>query len=378
MSYSSDGGRADWYQTLRESVELHRATLSSISDAVFLLNDEGAFRYISPNVNVIFGYDPDELHAMGDVRRLLGEDLFDESELIAQGELPNIEREVVSKQGEQRIVLVHMKRVSIMNGTVLCTCRDITALKQAERALAATRLELAHAARLALVGELTACIVHQIRQSLTAILANASAAVRMTQGLGGDSTLTELTEICSDMQRHSANAADIIERLTNLARKQPPELKCHDMNEIAHDVLRLAAVDAYRREVTIRAELAAFPLRINADRISLQQVILNLVVNAMDAMEHNARERKQLFLRSREASGTVEISVSDSGGGIAHDSFPRLFDAFFTTKPEGLGLGLSIARLIVEAHGGRIWAENHDMGGATFRLVLPLHAETSA
>jgi C4-dicarboxylate-specific signal transduction histidine kinase len=261
---------------------------------------------------------------------------------------------------------------------VLCTCRDITALKLAERELAATRLELAHAARLALVGELTACIVHEVRQSLTAILANASAAVRMTQRLRGECTLTELADICADMQRDSVNVADIIERLSGLARKQPLALKSHDMNQIAYDVLRLAAADAYRRQVTIRAELAASPLPINADRVSLQHVILNLIVNAMDAMEHSSRDTKQLFVRSREASGTAEISVSDTGGGIAQESFPRLFDAFFTTKPEGLGLGLSIARSIVEAHGGRIWAENHDMGGATFRLVLPMHSEASA
>ena len=378
MSYSSDGETAGALDRLRGSEELHRATLSSIADAVFLLDDEGAFRYISPNVELIFGYVPDELFAMGNVRRLLGEKLFQDSELPATGELRNVEREVVSKQGEQRILLVHFKRVSTMNGTVLCTCRDITAVKHTERALAVARAELAHAARLALVGELTACIVHEIRQSLTAILADASAAISIAGSLRGDSTAAELVEICRDMQRQSANAADIIQRLSNLARKQAPELECHDMNEIAQDVLRLAAVEAYRRQVTIHAELAASPLRINADRISLQQVILNLIVNAMDAMEHTARQNKQLFVRSREVSGKAEISVSDTGGGIAEDNFPKLFDAFFTTKADGLGLGLSIARLIVEAHGGRVWAENHDMGGATFRLELPLHCEASA
>ena len=156
MSGPTNGGRADAFQALRESEELHRATLSSISDAVFQTDDDGVFTYVCPNVDVIFGYNPDEVHAMGRIDRLLGENLFDPAELAARGELRNLEREVVTKSGEQRMVLVLLRRVAIQRGTMLYTCRDVTELKRAERELAAMRLELAHAARLALVGELTA------------------------------------------------------------------------------------------------------------------------------------------------------------------------------------------------------------------------------
>jgi PAS domain S-box-containing protein len=123
---SSNGGRERGYEALRESEELHRATLSSISDAVFLVDDAGAFTYICPNVDVIFGYVPDEVQAMSRLGRLLGENLFDPAELVARGELRNIEREVTAKSGERRTVLVQLKRVSIRGGTVLCTCRDVT------------------------------------------------------------------------------------------------------------------------------------------------------------------------------------------------------------------------------------------------------------
>src|SRR5262245_52681622 len=141
MTGPTNGGRARAYEALRESEELHRATLSSISDAVFLSDDEGAFTYICPNVDVIFGYVPDEVQAMGSIARLLGQNLFSLADLIGQGELRNIEREITAKSGVRRTVLIQIKRVAIKNGTVLFTCRDITELRQAEKALAATRLE---------------------------------------------------------------------------------------------------------------------------------------------------------------------------------------------------------------------------------------------
>jgi PAS domain S-box-containing protein len=157
MSGATNGGRAQSYEALRDSEELHRATLSSISDAVFMADDDGAFTYICPNVDVIFGYLPDEVRAMGRIERLLGAGLFDPAELAAKGEIRNVEREITSKSGESRVVLIQIKRVSIKGGTVLCTCRDVTDLKRAERQLAAVRIELPRA-RLALAGERMASI----------------------------------------------------------------------------------------------------------------------------------------------------------------------------------------------------------------------------
>lgn len=371
MSGATNGGRSRGYEALRESEELHRATLGSISDAVFLANDEGAFTYICPNVDVIFGFVPDEVQAMGRIGRFLGEDLFDPAELTARGEIRNVEREITSKSGEARIVLIHLKRVSIKGATVLCTCRDITELRHAEKELAATRVDLAHAARLALVGELTASIVHELRQPLMAISANASAGVRL---LREPAKVGEAVDSLSDICSEAETAAQILERLRMMVRKRPLESVALDLNEIARSVQQIVTTDARRRGVTLNVELLPALPAIKGDRVSLQQVVLNLILNAIDAADQNDRkEKRTVTVRTGCCDGTVEVTVHDTGKGIPPDHLPRIFDAFFTTKPDGIGLGLSIARTIVEAHAGRIRVENPG-NGATFRVELPARA----
>jgi len=366
MNGPTNGGRERAYQALRESEELHRATLSNISDAVFLADDTGAFTFICPNVDVIFGYAPDEVQAMGGMSQFLGEGLFDPADLESRGEIRNVEREITSKTGERRTILVHFKRVSIQNGTVLCTCRDVTELRQAERQLAAAQIDLAHAARLALVGELTASVMHEIGQPLMAILANAAAGLRYTKDR------PELNQIFDEIERAAADAAQIIERQRTLVRKRPLERQPVDMNAIAADVMHLVAADAYRRRVTLSAELAPVLPALSADRVSLQQVLLNLIMNAMDAVEGNADGARQVAVRTSCEADVVAIEVRDTGHGIPADHLPKIFDAFFTTKEQGVGLGLAVSRSIVEAHAGRIWAEDLAGRGATFRLALPI------
>jgi PAS domain S-box-containing protein len=374
MSEPENGGRARAYQALRESEELHRATLSHISDAVFLTTDDGVFTFVCPNVDVIFGYGPDEVHAMGQISRLLGDALFEPADLAARGELQNIERQITAKSGERRTLLIHLKAVSIQGGTVLYSCRDVTERKQAEEALRTARLDLAHASRLAVVGELMASIAHEITQPLTGIISNAGAGLRLLD-THPRRERGEVREVLGDIRDQARLAADIIQRLRLLVRKRPLELGALDLNEVTQEILRFVEGDARRRDVVLSAELApAIPL-VDADRVCLQQVVLNLVVNAMDAMDHMVPER-EVVLRTRRLSDAVEVAVSDTGHGIPADSLPKLFDAFFTTKKDGLGLGLAIARSIVEAHGGRIWAENREGRGATFRLTLP--AKTGA
>lgn len=370
MSGPSNGGRAAAFEALRASEELHRATLSSISDAVFLADDEGVFTFICPNVDVIFGYAPDEVQAMGRMAGLLGENLFDRAELAARGEIRNVEREVTAKSGERRTLLIHFKQVAINNATVLCTCRDVTELKHAEKALAETRLELSHAARLALVGELTASIVHEIQQPLTAILVNADAGLLLMER--GKADTVNLREILSDIHDESGGAAKVIEHIRTLVRKRPLDVQPLDVNAAANEVLRLVAADAFRRRVTLRAELTPSIPAIDADRVCLQQVVLNLIMNSMEAMDQEGVGERCVVIRTRYTGDEVEIAVSDTGRGIAPEDLPKLFDAFFTTKKEGVGLGLAIARSIVEAHAGRIWAEGNGGRGATFHVALPV------
>ena len=341
---------------------------------MFLTDDEGLFTFICPNVDVIFGYGPDEVQAMTRIGRLLGDHLFDRTELRTRGEIQNIEREITSKSGERRTVLIHLKAVSIQGGTVLYTCRDVTDRKHAEDELRAARLDLVHGSRLALVGELMASIAHEIKQPLTSILANAGAGLLRLAGEARPDDVTELREILVDIRDQGRLAGSVMERLHALAGNRPLERRVLDVNEVVTDILRLVAGDARRRGVALSTELMPSLPAIAADRVCLQQVMLNLLLNAMDAVDQVEANERQVMVRTRPLDDAVEVAVSDTGRGIPADRLPRLFDAFFTTKKEGLGLGLAVACSIIDAHGGRLWAEDHGGCGATFRVTLPASA----
>jgi two-component system, LuxR family, sensor kinase FixL len=372
MGEAINGGRERAYQALHDSEELHRITLSSISDAVFLTDDDGAFTFICPNVDVIFGYVPDEVQAMSRISRLLGEKLFDRSELRSRKEIRNIEREVTSKSGERRCLLIHLKEVTIQGGTVLYCCRDVTDRRHAEDEVRTLRRELAHASRFSLLGELAASISHEINQPLTAILADTGAGLRLLNARTDGDTTGEVREILSAVHDQARLASDVIERLRASAGNRLVARQVLDPNDAIRDVLRLAAGELRRRGVTFSLDLAPGLPAITADRVSLQQVMLNLLLNGMDAMDHLPPTERRLMVRTSLQRDTIEISVSDNGRGIPTDSQPRLFEPFYTTRQNGLGLGLSIARTIVESHDGRIWAEDGGGRGATLHVSLPI------
>ena len=370
MAGDTNGGRARAYQALRDSEELHRATLESISDAVFLTDDAGLFTFICPNVDVIFGYVPDEVQAMGRIDSLLGADLFDRAALASLGEIRNIEREVASKGGARRTVLVHVKRVAIQGSTVLYTCRDVTERRRAEEQLRSVRLELTHASRLALVGQLAASIGHEISQPLASILANTAVCLLRLDDPDAEHS-GELREIMLEIRDQGRRAVDVIDRVRALVRKRPLERVPLDVNDVVADIARLVEGELLRRGVSLGTELEPMLPQVAADRVCLQQVLLNLVLNGMDAMDDLEGASRRLVVRTRRLQDAIEVAVSDNGHGIPKECLPKLFDAFFTTRSQGLGLGLAIARSIVEAHGGRIWAEEQGPG-ATFRWTLPL------
>lgn len=243
--------------------------------------------------------------------------------------------------------------------------RDITDRKRVEEAMR----NLAHASRLATIGELTAMIAHEVSQPLNAMLNNIEAA----QALLRLKTLpvSELHEILNDIRADDLRAGDVVSRVRALAQKRDMEMKPLHINTVIDFVLRLVSSDAFQRHVTIRTTMAADLPTVHGDSAYLQQAILNLVVNGMDALSENPEgERLLTITTGMHAGEEVLVSVRDNGPGIKQGAAVRIFESFFSTKPEGIGLGLSLARSIVSAHGGRIWLENNADRGVTFRFTL--------
>ena len=230
--------------------------------------------------------------------------------------------------------------------------------------------ELAHVNRFAMAGELTASIAHEMNQPLGAILTNAETADTILKSPTPD--IAELKDIVKDILHDDRRASEVIRRMRSLLKKAPFDPKKFDLNEVVREAVDLLSAVAIGRKVELSSSLAPTALPIIGDHIQLQQVIINLVVNAVDAMKDTPREKRIIAIRTRCVEKFAELSVSDRGPGIPEPKLKEVFEPFFTSKAEGMGMGLSIARTIVEAHHGQIWAENRDHGGASFRIKLPL------
>lgn len=237
--------------------------------------------------------------------------------------------------------------------------------------------ELTHAARLCVAGEITAAIAHEVTQPLSAILSNAETAELLL--LQRQPDLAALREIVADIRRDDLRASDIVQQLRALLRKRELQFERIDINGMAAQALRLIHSAAIHRNVVVRTALDPQLPSVNADPVHLQQVLLNLLLNAMDAMQETASDARLLDVRTAlRDQHAIEVVVTDTGRGMTPDQLEHAFDTYFTTKREGMGLGLSIARTIIQAHGGHIWAENRALGGAVFHFTIPLHAATGA
>jgi signal transduction histidine kinase/ABC-type uncharacterized transport system substrate-binding protein len=230
--------------------------------------------------------------------------------------------------------------------------------------------ELAHTNRYSIAGELTASIAHEINQPLGSILANAETAQVMLGSPAPD--LIELGEIIADIRRDDQRASEVILRLRSLLKKTPFELRDFNLNDLVSETVELLSGLAIARGVRVDHFLTTVPLPVNADRVQLQQVIVNLMINAMDAMADMPRPDRAMSVQTARIDQFAQITVSDAGPGIPPDKRKQIFEPFVSTKPQGMGMGLSIARTIVEAHHGQLSAENHPGGGAAFDVRLPL------
>jgi signal transduction histidine kinase len=271
----------------------------------------------------------------------------------------------------------HYKIVILLGGLFLLQSGLILALvlqsrrrRIAEREELRQRQELAHMTRVATMGELTASLAHEINQPLAAILTNAQAAQRLLAN--GTTDMEEIREILDDIATADQHAGEVIRRMRALLRKGGSEPAVLDVNGLVNEVVGLVRGELILQNVELALDLSPGLPRVHGDRVQLQQVLLNLVVNAVDAMKEVSTGSRRLVVRTSSSNGRVlDVAVEDSGVGVPPEAHPRIFEPFFTSKAHGLGLGLSICRSIVQAHGGRIRFENNAGRGVTFSFTLP-------
>ena len=362
---------------LAQSEEQFRLVVESTPSAILIVNAQGQIVLVNSQCEKFFGYRCEELIGVP-VELLVPERLRTQHAGHRRGFFasPSVRpmgagRDLHGRRKDGSEFPVEIGLIPLRTGErlhVLAAIVDITERKRAEEA----RQELAHASRLALVGELTASITHEINQPLGAILSNADAAEMLLDS--APQSLDEVRQILADIRKDDLRASDVIRRLRALLRKRTLENQPVDLNELTADILVLVRAETRRRRVAVETQLAPDLPLVRGDRVQLQQVLLNLLLNGMEAMTDMPGEKK-LTVRTALNQGGVEIAVSDRGIGIPEDRLPHVFDPFFSTKKDGMGLGLSLARSIVEAHGGHIWAEDNPSAGATFRFALPVSSE---
>jgi PAS domain S-box-containing protein len=250
---------------------------------------------------------------------------------------------------------------------------DVSAAKRAEQELRQAQAELAHVTRVTTLGELTASIAHEVNQPITGVVTNAEAGLRWLRA--EPPNLDEIRLILGGIIKDGSRAGDVIHRIRALVRKAPPRIARFDLNEAVLDVIALTRSELLSHGVSLHDQRATSLPLIEGDRIQLQQVILNLILNAVEAMSCIDGAREIRISTAREISNGVLITVKDSGPGLDSQSADRLFDAFYTTKPDGMGMGLAICRSIIEAHRGRLWATANEPRGAVFQFTLPLERD---
>ncbi len=263
------------------------------------------------------------------------------------------------------LVLLALVAQSVLIAALLLQSRRRRA---AELSLQSQRVQLLHASRLAVAGELTASIAHEINQPLGAILSNADAAEMLVES--GQMQRAELLQILADIRRDDLRASEVIKRLRALLSRHETERRRFSVNRAVEDTAAVLRAEARRRAVALDFILGARRADVIGDVVQIQQVIINLILNAFDASAELAEDARRVCVETSDTPSGVQISVRDFGAGIAPSDLPRVFDSFFSTKRSGMGLGLSIARSIVEAHGGTIAAARREVG-AEFRIVLP-------
>jgi PAS domain S-box-containing protein len=366
-------------QALRQSEERYRTLAETATDVILTIDQTSTILFVNGAVEKAFGYTPAEIVGQK-ITALMPERMRHRHEEAIRRYLETGEKRIswnavsllgLHKNGREINLDVSFAEVGtgderFFSGIV----RDVTERKRAEAALHQAQAELAHVTRVATLGELTASIAHEINQPLGAVVNNASACVRWLAAQNMEEARQSAMRVVADGHR----AGEIIGRIRALAKKAPPQKDWVDLNATIRDVLALARSEVQRHGVTVETHLSDDVPLILADRIQVQQVLLNLLMNAIEALS-GVGPRELWVSSERMAAPEVLIAVRDSGPGFDPQHIDRLFDAFYTTKPHGLGLGLAISRRIIEAHGGRLWATANTPHGAVLQFTVPMGRE---
>ena len=364
-------------EVLRESERNLRMLVEAIPGMVGIQSAEGQQEYTNQRVLDYTGKTMADMANLGwtevfhpdDIEHVL--DTWSQS--IASGQPHDAEFRLRRWDGSYRWFQSRSEPLRDSNGRIIrwyTLIYDVHDRKNAEEALRKTQVELAHVTRVMTMGELVASIAHEVNQPLGAIVTNGHACVRLLSREAPD--LEKTREIIERMIGDGMRASEVIKRIRDLLHKAPSEKVPLNINETIQEVIALVGSDVLRSQVKLRAELATDLPPVVGDRIQLQQVILNLILNAKDAMSAIQAPSHDMLIKSRKSgAGEVVVAVRDSGAGLDPNDADRIFEPFFTTKSKGMGLGLSISRTIIEAHGGTLCAVSNEHRGATVQFTLP-------
>jgi two-component system sensor kinase FixL len=367
----------------KQAEEQFRLVVEAAPNAMIMVNAEGRITLVNTQAEAVFGYAREEL--IGHHIEMLVPERFRSNNMgdrrgyfcDARARPIGAGRELFGrrKDGSEVPIEIGVNPIHTSEGLfVLASIIDISERKQAELEAARQRNELAHLSRVTTLGELSGSLAHELNLPLSAILFNAQAAQRLL--VHGDADLAEVQEILSEIVSEDKHAGEVIRRLRLWLKKGEVQQHSLRINKVVQDVLKLIRSDLVNQNVTADVELARNLPTVTGDPVQLQQVLVNLVVNACDAMTNGTIPERRLLIRTgienRNGSSAVTVSVTDRGSSIPEEKMEQIFEPFFTTKAKGMGLGLSVCRTIIAAHRGKLWATNNADCGATFHFSLPI------
>ncbi|MCU0559082.1 MAG: ATP-binding protein [Desulfobacterales bacterium] len=357
-------------ESLRQKTEELDRFFNVTLDLLCIANTGGYFLRLNPAWEKILGYSREELMAKSFFEFVHPDDLGKTREavsrLASQMELIRFENRHRCKDGTYRF----LEWAAVPFGELIyAAARDLTERMEVEAEARQRREELAHLARVATLGELTASLAHEVNQPLAAIMSNAQAAQRYLSAPVPD--LAEIREILSDVAKEGSRASEVVNRLRTLLKKEKVEFEPLDLNSVFREVAALLNSDALMRNVKVSLNLDPQLPLVQGDRIQLQQVALNLMINSFDAMNECPGAERLAVITTFRQDSEVRAAVADSGKGVSKEESEKIFNPFFTTKPQGMGIGLSICRSIILRHQGKLWFESNPGQGAIFNFSLP-------